>query len=354
MSQKHNPRRLACIAAATLAVLALATAPASARPGERIVFQRSDPTIGKNRLYTMRPDGSGLRAITSPGPDEDRDSFADWSPDWRSIAFTRFFAEQTDLLLVRPDGTGVRNLTRAGCTGDCLSSEYPAWSPDGTQIAFERALGPRPVGPPRLVGIFVMDADGSNVRQLTQFEPNSGSEDHGPSWSPDGRRIAFIRVTTALRSAIYTVNADGSGLRLVRRMPRDRPGAGTPNWSPDGRRILFSTYCRFSSCGQAPRGAQLFTVKPNGRGLRQITHLPGNSYNGAWSPDGRKIVFARNRTVGPTADLYTINVDGTRLRRLTHNPELRAQWPDWRPPSPARPRHGGAVAPRTEQLGGGR
>jgi TolB protein len=334
--------------------LALTTAPAAARPGERIVFQRIDPTIGKNRLYTIRPDGSGLRAITSPAPDEDRDSFPEWSPDGRSIAFTRFFPEQTDLLLVRPDGTGVQNLTRAGCSGDCLSSEYPAWSPNGRQIAFERALGPRPVGPPRLVGIFVMDADGTNVRQLTQFQPNSGSADHSPSWSPDGRRIAFIRVTAALRSAIYTVNANGSGLRRVRRMPPDRPGAGTPNWSPDGTRLLFSTACRFGSCGQPPTGAQVFTVKPNGRGLRQLTDLPGNSYNAAWSPDGRKIVFARNRTVGPTADLYTMNADGTRLRPLTHDPQLREGWPDWRPPSPAHPRHGGAVAPTAEQAGGGR
>lgn len=266
MSQQHCPGRLACIAAASLAALAVASASASARPGERIVFQRIDPTIGKNRLYTIRPDGSGLRAISSPGPDEDRDSFPDWSPDGRSIAFTRFFPEQTDLLLVRPDGAGVRNLTRAGCSGDCLSSEYPVWSPDGRQIAFERALGPRPVGPPRLVGIFVMDADGTNAHQLTQFEPNSGSEDHAPSWSPDGRRIAFLRVTTALRSAIYTVNADGGGLRLVRRMARKWPGSGTPNWSPDGSRLLFSTYCRFSICGAPPTGAQLFTANPTGAG----------------------------------------------------------------------------------------
>jgi TolB protein len=333
MSHQHHRRRLACMATASLAALALASASAApaARPGERIVFHRLDPAIGKNRLYTIRPDGSGVRAITSPGPDEDRDSFPDWSPDGRSIAFTRFFPEQTDLLLVRPDGTGVRNLTRAGCTRDCLSSESPAWSPDGQRIAFERAIGPRPDGPPRLVGIFVVDADGSNVRQLTQFEPNSGSADHGPSWSPDGRRIAFIRVTTALRSAIYTVNADGSGLRLVRRMPRKWPGSGTPNWSPDGSRLLFSTACRFGNCGQAPTGAQLFTIKPSGRGLRQLTQLAGNSNNGAWSPDGRKIVFVRNRGLGPTGDLYTINADGTRLRQLTHNPQLREGWPDWRP-----------------------
>jgi TolB protein len=288
ISHKHHPRRLACIAVASLASLALASASAAARPADRLVFERIDSATGKIGLYTMRPDGSGLRAITSPGAGEDRDSLPDWSPD-------------------------------------------------GRRIAFERALGPLPsAGPPPVVGIFVMDADGSHVRQLTQLQPGSGTEDHSPSWSPDGRRIAFMRANTAApigASAIYTVNAGGGRPRLVRRMPLDRPGAGSPTWSPDGSRLLFSTYCRYrgGSCGQVATGAQLFTVKPNGRGLRQLTHLSGNSYNAAWSPDGSKIVFARNRTVGPEADLYTMHADGTHLLRITHNPKLRAQWPDWRP-----------------------
>jgi TolB protein len=203
----------------------------------------------------------------------------------------------------------------------------------------------------------VMDADGSNVRQLTQLEPGSGSEDHSPSWSPDGRRIAFMRssmVPPVNASAIYTVSAHGGEPRLIRRMPPDRPGAGSPNWSPDGSRLLFSTYCRFlgGSCGQPASGAQLSTVKPNGRGLRQLTDLPGNSYNAAWSSNGSKIVFARNRTVGAGADLYTMNADGTHVRRLTHSPELRAGWPDWRPASGHREPAGDRARPTTTPQGG--
>ncbi|HYN52897.1 MAG TPA: hypothetical protein VES62_18400 [Thermoleophilaceae bacterium] len=130
-------------------------------------------------------------------------------------------------------------------------------------------------------------------------------------------------------SSIFTVEPDGSDLQLVRRMPRKWPGAGAPDWSPDGKRLLFSTYCYFGSCGQPPTGTQLFTVRPNGRGLRKLTRLPGNSTQPAWSPNGKRIVFARNRRLGPEADIYTMRADGTGVRRLTNAPKLDSHAPDW-------------------------
>jgi Tol biopolymer transport system component len=315
-----------------------AGAPAAAgQPGHGlIVFKRFDPKIAKVRLYTIRPDGSGLRPLTRPGPNADNDSDADFSPDGRRIAFGRVFQSGAPdaVMVVNRDGSGLRDLTRTACTGDCLGYAQPAWSPNGRRIAVMGAIGPLPSdGPPAVVGIFVMDANGSNVRQLTQLQPNSGTEDHSPTWSPDGRRIAFMRANNTAApenaSAIYTVKADGSDLRLVRRMPRKWPGAGAPDWSPDGKRLLFSTFCWFGPCGQAPTGAQLFTIKPNGDGLRKLTHLRGNSYNAGWSPDGRKIVFAHHRALGPEGDIYTINADGSGVRRLTHKPKLDSHRPDW-------------------------
>jgi Tol biopolymer transport system component len=183
-----------------------------------------------------------------------------------------------------------------------------------------RALGPlSDEGFPAVVGLFLMDADGSNLRQLTQLEPNSGTEDHFPTWSPDGRQIAFLRWNGTARprnaSAIYRVDPEGGEAPLLRRIPRRWPGGGSPDWSPDGRRILFTTYCYYRDCDAPATGAQLFTMNPDGGELRGLTHLRGNAYQGGWSPSGTKIVFTRNRRSGGVSDIYTMKANGSKLRR---------------------------------------
>jgi Tol biopolymer transport system component len=313
----------------------------SAGPGNgRIVFQRFDSGLGKTRLYVVQPDGRGLRALTRPTATQDNDSQPDWSPDGRRIVFRRFVdvglpEERARLFVVRADGSGLRDLTRATCSASCLGDAEPAWSPDGKRIAFVRTIGPPPPARPRVVGIFVMDADGTHVRQLTQRRGTFRKEDHAPSWSPDGKRIAFMSANTTFRpagaSVIYVINADGTRPRLLRSLPHDWPGAGAPAWSPGGKRLLYSTYCWFGTCGQPAVGAQLFTIGADGKGLRRLTRLAGNAFGGRWSPDGRRIVFVWNSHVGPSGDLWTLAVDGTALRRLTNAPDLAARAPDWGP-----------------------
>jgi TolB protein len=118
-------------------------------------------------------------------------------------------------------------------------------------------------------------------------------------------------------------------------MPRNRPGAGEAHWSPDGKLILYSTICFFGDCGPStPRtGSQLFTIRPDGTANRRLTHVRGNAYNGDWSPDGKKIVLARNPRGGPFGDLWTMNADGTGMRRITHRLRLDAHNPNWGPPN---------------------
>jgi TolB protein len=306
-----------------------AASPPPARNG-LIVFERAD------HLFTMKPNGKDRRPLTRP-PAGAKDQLPRWSPDGTRILFRRFANEgtpneSTNIYVVNADGTGSTNLT-TNCTRPCLGTDEADWSPDGKQIVIERALGP---GPPTVVGLFIMQADGSGVRQITQHTEKSGTEDHKPSWSPDGKRIAFMRSVSfgphTDASAIYVVDVDGSNLHLVRRMPANRPGSGSPRWSRDGKTILYGTMCIFGgNCHSPQTGAQLFTMRPDGSHVRQLTHLPGNSYNGAWSPDGKKIVFARQAHRGPTGDVWTMNANGTGLRRLTSAPRLDSHHPDWQP-----------------------
>ena len=202
----------------------------------------------------------------------------------------------------------------------------------------EKTIGPfNDDGFPAVVGLFVMRADGSHVRQLTQFRDFSGTEDHMPAWSPDGRRIVFMRWNGVAQpfnaSAIWMMPASGGRPHLVRRIPLRFPGGGTTDWSPDGRRILFTTYCYYRGCGGPVRGGQLFTMNPRGGDVRQITHVFGNAYQPSWSPDGRFIVFTRNFRADGVSDIYLVRSDGTGLRRLTRaaRPELFADYPDWGP-----------------------
>jgi Tol biopolymer transport system component len=303
-----------------------------------IAFNRFDPDLGKVRIYAVRRDGTGLHAISRPPAGADLDQLPDISPDGSKVVFSRIYnnGRPDALIVVNANGRHPRNISDATCTGECLGSAEPAWSPDGSQIAFQYAIGPIPPdGPPPVIGISVSNADGSDVLPLTQFAPGSGTEDHNPTWSPNGHRIAFMRSNNTKEpenaSSIFVMDADGGDLHRIRRMPSKWPGSGIPKWAPSGRRILFSTYCAFGDCGQPLRGAQLFTIRPNGEDVRRLTSLPGNSYKGNWSPSGRRIVFARNSKVccPPSGDLYVMRRDGSHLRRLTNAPRLDSHNADW-------------------------
>jgi TolB protein len=332
-----------CAAAAAVAATAgsagSARVVAAAARNGNIVFERFDATAGANRLYVVQPDGRGLRVLGRGA-----DSEPDWSPDGRRVAFRRFVAgaagQRAQVFVVGADGRGLRNLSGASCTASCLADEEPAWSPDGKRIAFVRSLGSPPPARPRAVGIFVMNADGTHVRQLTQRNGTFHTEDRAPSWSPNGRQIAFMSANTTFRppgaSTIYVINADGTHARSVRSLPHAWPGAGAPSWSPDGKRLLYSTYCWFGNCGQPPVGAQLFTIGADGKTPRQLTRLAGNALDPRWSPDGKKIVFVRNARVGPDGDVYTVGADGKGLRRVTNAAGLGARDPDWGPAPPVR------------------
>ena len=155
--------------------------------------------------------------------------------------------------------------------------------------------------------IFVMNADGSGRESLT----TGTAEDTDPAWSPEGSRLVFVR-----DGAIHVVKSDASGLRRI-------TAGTTPAWSPDGRRIVFSR--------RVGRGADLYLIRADGRGLTRLTRTGAIESDPEWSPDGRLIAFVRAGVAGD-AHLYLLRPNGRGLRRVTGGP-LGDSSPTWSPDS---------------------
>jgi TolB protein len=302
---------------AVIPVMAGATAPGK---NGQIAFRRYlGPDRTKGAIFVAAPDGSGERQITTP-PTNTSDDYPDFAADGSFVAFQRC-GRRCHLYTVRTDGTGLRRIGSGN-----VDRSYPAISPDRTRIAFIRTFGHlRPDRPPNHVAIYTIGIDGSGERRVT-LPKSKTAEDVDPQWSPDGRRIVFVRMNGTARprhgQAIFVVNADGTGLRRVTPW-KLRAGDG-PDWSPDGKEILFRSPETedFLHCN-------LFTIRPDGTGLRQITRLGPMTklYSASFSPDGTAITFGMTG-VDDQADVYTMHADGTAVTPVTRT----AQWdsaPDW-------------------------
>jgi Tol biopolymer transport system component len=218
-----------------LSVVLLGSGPAwAAFPGKNGKVAFSGFADGTYRVFTVNPDGTARTAIT------DTSLIArggvSWSPDGSTIAFgaqpRSGGAFNFDIYTVKADGSGLTRLTNAPS-----DDQHPTWSPDGTRIAFESARGD--VGDS---DIYLMNADGSNQSRLTfrNTGPDDSRSASNPAWSPDGTRIAFV---ADLRAGfgpvvdIHTVNADGTD---DTNLTADFDSAARePDWSPDGARLVF-------------------------------------------------------------------------------------------------------------------
>jgi dipeptidyl aminopeptidase/acylaminoacyl peptidase len=344
-------RRFLGLTLAALAAVLLAAVPAQATfPGKngKLSFGAPIPT-DENVFdtYTLNSDWTGLTKLIPNG------GSARWSPDGTRIAFRSPDYEncchwESELYVMDADGSSARQLTDFNRT-------YPhhfahiggrseiEWSPDGTSIAFGVEIFSNTGG-----GLYTVSANGSGLRLVS-------ARGFAPTWSPDGNRIAF----NDGENDIFIENRDGSDLRRL-------TSGGWPEWSPDGSTILLQRR-GFTNPPSPDDG--LYTIRPDGTGERKIASTGGG---GVWSPDGTKILTPEGilradgsllvprlgdfATWSPDStkvafiqgyddppdgsykhtDIYVVNADGTGTINVTNRRD-RYLGLDWQPiPAPKR------------------
>jgi Tol biopolymer transport system component len=245
------------------------------KPGERVARGPGVAVAHEGHIYVG---GTPIARGSQPA----------WSPDGSRVAFVRdgliFVADR--------DGSDVRRLTRRE-PGLHWPGRYPDWSPDGTRIAFS---GTR--------DLFTVAVADGRLTALMEAE-HSWLVSTQPAYSPDGRTIAFARAVDASSSAIFLVDADGSDLRrLTAPGPRGRLGKTvTPTWSPDGRTIVFAA--------NREGNYELYAIDRSGGSDRRLTTTPDvDEQSPRFSPDGSRLLYADDGRIA------TMRLDGADVREL--------------------------------------
>jgi TolB protein len=223
------------------------------------------------------------------------------------IAFQRSPDRWTnhDIWIMDADGSNLLQLTNHS-----EHDGYPSISANGKTIAFERIRNSDPVE------IFIMKSDGSGVYALT----NNNVHDCDPDYHPDGKTVLFTRYNSSNQSEIWTIRDNGSGPKLLL-TPGGSNVSNTPSWSPDGKQIVFQD----DNTGNS----EIYVCDASGKKMSQLTYNAAIDKCPSWSPCGTKIAFLSDRS--GSWEIYLMNSDGSGVTQLTNNSGREFSNPAWSP-----------------------
>jgi len=282
-------KRVVFLLAATVAALILSSGLAPMEPSAQTTSAANGKIVYEKLgdIWMMDADGTNQTNLTNtPGTNEGQPA---WSPDGTRIAFTGPGALNEDnsgglgdiyVMDADPSTDDATNLTN---TPDFLEYQ-PSWAPSGTQIVFVRELPGQIISEQQ--DIFVMDANGGNATNLTQTDANESD----PNWSPDGAKIAFAGVRDG-GSEILTMDPDGQNEEILTGDGSDAFDAA-PDWSPDSTKVVFMKQSQELGCCEP---WEIWAVNRDGSGDTNLTSHPSNDTGPSWSPDGSEITFSSDR-----------------------------------------------------------
>jgi TolB protein len=276
------------------------TSPTKASPSTSAASESPDPFAGETAWIAYQTDrggeGTWLIHPDGTGDHEIAAGFAgdlilpDWSPDGRRLVLTSRNTGGSEPLYEYDLKTETLRQLFA-CKAPCLGDDEPVYSPDGRRVAFIRALGPLQNDLPSDCGFWIGDLSTAEVEQVTRNA--SCDRENFLRWSPDGAKLTYWRekrVGDTIGTAVFVMTADGTG---ERQLTDWNMFAGDPDWSPDGEWIVFNTHplpaFNFESVV-----SDLFRMHPDGSGSEQLTHYESKDLRATqprYSPDGDRILF---------------------------------------------------------------
>jgi Tol biopolymer transport system component len=266
------------------------TGPSWSTDGKKLGF--ASGRNGGLDIYTVNSDGSHITQLTTNGS---QSQYPVWSPDSKKMLFVSNRDGNPEIYVMDEDGKNQKKLTK----NIAIEEGRPGWFPDGKKIIFASNRNGN-------YDLYSVDTGGNNLRQITHDD----GEKTDPAVSPDGNKIIYT-VREGRNSSIYCIDTNGGNKKLL------SADGSYASWSKDGKQIIFQTNRDGKTVNGRIPAPEIYVMKADGSDQKNISNNDYWDFYCYFSPDGRSIVFTSMRD--GNQEVYTMNVDGTNVKRITYN-----------------------------------